>query len=65
MTYVNVGGLAHSTSAIWKPNRIVLCIGSACEVTGQVVVLKGSWVIPGMIAAGIHLGIEETFISIH
>ncbi|KAJ2991746.1 hypothetical protein HDV02_003499 [Globomyces sp. JEL0801] len=66
-TYVNIGGLVHSPSAIWEPNSkltvdekgIVLCIGPACEVTGQVVDLKGSWVIPGMIAAGVHLGIEE------
>ncbi|KAJ2991745.1 hypothetical protein HDV02_003498 [Globomyces sp. JEL0801] len=66
-TYVNIGGLVHSETATWEPESkivvnekdIVTCIGAKCPVVGQVIDLKSGWVIPGIIAAGVHLGIEE------
>ncbi|KAI8928128.1 hypothetical protein BC831DRAFT_449924 [Entophlyctis helioformis] len=39
-------------------NGIVTCIGE-CEPKGDVVDLNGFWVTPGLVAAGVHLGLEE------
>jgi imidazolonepropionase-like amidohydrolase len=63
-TYINIYGLIHSESAEWqKESKIVVskgiitCIGPACKPSGEIVDLQQSWVIPGIIAAGVKLGL--------
>jgi imidazolonepropionase-like amidohydrolase len=65
VTYMNIAGLVSSPNAKWEKNSkivvendIVSCIGPNCETVGDVVDLKNGWVIPGIIATGVHLGLE-------
>ncbi|KAH6598584.1 hypothetical protein BASA50_003622 [Batrachochytrium salamandrivorans] len=37
---------------------IIACIGS-CKAEGQVIDMEGFWITPGLVAAGVHLGLEE------
>ncbi|KAJ3306445.1 hypothetical protein HDV03_005055 [Kappamyces sp. JEL0829] len=66
ITYTNIGGLISSEKATWEKeskivveNGLVSCIGASCSTVGDAVDLKGQWVTPGLIAAGVHLGLEE------
>ena len=45
-------------SKIVVEDGIITCLGSQCVTKGDVVDLKGGWVIPGIIAGGVHLGLE-------
>ena len=38
---------------------ILTCIGSKCTEKGDLVDLKQGWVVPGLIASNVHLGLEE------
>jgi imidazolonepropionase-like amidohydrolase len=65
VTYTNIAGLVASPDAKWEENsKIVVendtitCTGSKCESKGEIIDLKNGWVIPGIIASGVHLGLE-------
>ena len=66
MTFANISGLVHSASAtqernsmIVVQNGVITCLGAKCQPIGHVVDMHQSFVIPGIIAAGVHLGLEE------
>jgi hypothetical protein len=64
-TFVNISGLIHSKTAenqvgskLVIENGIVKCIGAACVTVGKEISVNGGWVTPGLVAAGVHLGLE-------
>ncbi|KAI8904734.1 hypothetical protein EDD86DRAFT_212675 [Gorgonomyces haynaldii] len=63
-TFVNISNVIDGPDALPGGKVIVVedgkitCIGS-CTTKGSVVDLQGGWVTPGLIAAGVHLGLEE------
>ncbi|KAJ3320467.1 hypothetical protein HDV06_005290 [Boothiomyces sp. JEL0866] len=66
VTYHNIAGLVHGPTAVWEKNSVVVvengivtCIGSKCAVKGEKADLNNGWVIPGLVAASVRLGIEE------
>ncbi|KAJ3273639.1 hypothetical protein HDV01_004248 [Terramyces sp. JEL0728] len=66
ITYHNIAGLVHGPKATWEKDSLIVvedgavtCIGPKCAVKGEKVDLNNGWVIPGLVAASVRLGIEE------
>ena len=66
ITFFNITGLVSSKDAVWEAdskivvkNGLIKCIGPRCEQAGTLIDLQMGWVIPGLIAASGHLGMEE------
>ena len=66
VTYTNITGLIHSANAVQDfgskivvENNIITCLGPTCATKGAEINLQAGWVIPGIIAAGVHLGLGE------
>lgn len=65
-TYINIKGLISDKKSTWEKNStivvksgLIVCMGPKCVPSGDIVNLNEGWVVPGLIAAGVNLGMQE------